>query len=145
MPSPLKVLFAMLACAFVLGAATPAEGAPTPKEKRLVAKINDVRAAYGLRTVRLTQRLNRSAHHWARHLLRSDSFHHARLASGTSENLAWGTCSLASARVIVRMWMDSPGHRAALLERGARRVGPGVTAGSWRGYSCVRMAVARFR
>ncbi|MGH3005626.1 MAG: CAP domain-containing protein [Gaiellaceae bacterium] len=145
MPRPPRVALAMLASAGVLGAAAPAEGAPSHKEKRLVTKINHVRAAHGLVKVRMTAKLNRSAHRWAVHLHRSDSFYHARLAPGTAENLAWGTCSWASPGVLVRMWMRSPAHRSIMLDRSARRVGSGVVAGSWRGYRCVRMAVARFR
>ncbi|MGH3029688.1 MAG: CAP domain-containing protein [Gaiellaceae bacterium] len=146
MPRPPRVALAMLACAGILGAAAPAaEAASTRKEKRLVAKINHVRDAHGLRKVRISARLNRSAHRWAVHLRRSDSFYHARLASGTAENLAWGTCSWASPRALVRMWMHSPAHRAIMLDRSARRVGPGVSTGRFQGYRCVRMAVARFR
>jgi uncharacterized protein YkwD len=135
----------MLACAGVLAMAAPAETAPTRMEKRLVATINDVRAAHGLRRLRIGPRLSRSAHRWALYLLRSDSFYHGRLSSGTAENLAWATCSWARPLTFVRMWLRSPGHRVQLLARGRRYVGAGVVAGSWRGYGCVRMAVTRFR
>lgn len=145
MPRPPRVALAMLACTAVLGAAAPAESAPTRIEKRLVAKINDVRAAHGVRKVRIGGNLRRAAHRWAVRLLRSDSFYHARLRSGTAENLAWATCSWASPRKIVRMWMGSPSHRSVMLDRSARYVGPGVAVGRWRGYGCVRMAVTRFR
>ena len=145
MPRPPRVVLATLACAGILGAAAPADAAPTRSEKRLVAKINHVRDAHGLRKVRISATLNRRAHSWAVHLRRSDSFYHARLVSGTAENLAWGTCSWATTRVLVRMWMRSSSHRAAMLDRSARRVGPGVSIGRYRGYRCVRMAVARFR
>lgn len=135
----------MLISIVVLCAAAPAVAGPTRFEKRLVAKINQARAAHGLGKVRIRSNLNRSARGWARHLLRADAFHHARLARGTSENLAWGTCSYAGPSRIVTMWMNSSGHRAALLRRGIRLVGPGVTSGRWRGHRCVRMAVVRFR
>ena len=145
MPRPPRVALATLACAGIVGAAAPAEAAPTRSEKRLVAKVNNVRQAHGLAKVRISARLNRSAHRWARHLRRSDSFYHARLTSGTAENLAWATCSWGSPRALVRMWMGSPTHRAIMLDRSARRVGPGVSTGRYRGYRCVRLAVARFR
>jgi uncharacterized protein YkwD len=135
----------MLASAGVLGAAAPAEAAPTRSEKRLAARINHVRDAHGLRKVRISATLNRSAHRWAVHLRRSDSFYHARLASGTAESLALATCSSASPRRLVRMWLRSSAHRAIVLDRSARRVGPGVNAGPYRGYRCIRVAVARLR
>jgi uncharacterized protein YkwD len=145
MPRPPRVALATLACTGIVGAAAPAEAAPTRTEKRLVARINHVRDAHGLRKVRISARLNRRSHRWAVYLRRSDSFYHARLASGTAENLAWATCSWASPRALVRMWLGSPSHRVILLDRSARRVGPGVSIGRYNGYRCVRMAVARFR
>lgn len=136
---------AMLVCCLLLWSAAPAVAGPTPFEKRLVAKINQVRGAHGLGKLRLRAGLNRAAHRWSRYLLRSNSFYHGRIAAGVSENLAWATCNRAGAGRIVRMWMASSGHRAAILRRGIRRIGPGATRGNWRGNSCVRMAVVRFR
>lgn len=137
----------MVLCAAILGVAAPnkADAGATRMEKRLVAKINDVRAARGLHTVRIGYRLERGAHRWAWYLLRADSFYHARLASGMSENLAWGTCSWLTPATVVRMWLNSSSHRTNLLDRSARYVGAGWAAGGWRSYRCVEMAVARFR
>jgi uncharacterized protein YkwD len=136
----------MLACAAILALAVPTAGAaPTRMEKRLVAKINDARAAHGLRRLRIGARLARGAHRWSLYLLRADSFYHARLASGTAENLAWGTCGYMSPAMAVRMWLGSSAHRVHLLDRSARYVGTGWATGGWRGYRCVEMAVARFR
>lgn len=114
-------------------------------EKRLVARINDARAARGLRRLRIGPRIQRGSHDWARHLIRADAFYHARLGFGTSENIAWGSCSWMSAGRMVRMWLGSAPHRANLLDRSVHYVGAGVSAGRWRGYNCVRMAVSRFR
>jgi uncharacterized protein YkwD len=137
---------AVLACVAVLAAAVPAAGAaPTRMEKRLVAKINDTRAAHGLRRLRIGSRLAQSAHRWSLYLLRADSFFHARLAAGTCENLAWGTCGYMSPAAAVRMWLSSSSHRANLLDRDNRYVGTGWTVGRWQGYGCVKMVVARFR
>lgn len=145
MSRPPRTALAVLACAGALAAAAPADTAATRGEKRLVAKINDVRAAHGLRKLRFASRLHRNARSWAVHLLRTDSFYHGSLAAGTAENIAWATCSWAKPRRIVRMWMNSPSHRSILLDGGYRVVGPGVAKGSWRGYGCVRVVVARFR
>jgi uncharacterized protein YkwD len=114
-------------------------------EKRLVARINDTRAAHGMRRVRIGSRLSRAAHRWAVYLLQADAFYHGRLAAGTSEIIAWGTCSYMYPRKAVRMWLASSSHRPYLLDRSAHNVGTGWARGAWRGYSCVEMAVARFR
>jgi uncharacterized protein YkwD len=42
------------------------------------------------------------------------------------ENIAWGTLWLASPHAIVKAWMDSPGHRANILNRSYRYTGIGV-------------------
>jgi uncharacterized protein YkwD len=146
MPRTILVLLAVLVCAAILGIAVPTAGAgPTRMETRLVAKINDSRAAHGVRRVRIGSRLTRGAHRWAVYLLRADAFYHGRLAAGTSEIIAWGTCSYMSPRRAIWMWLGSSSHRPYLLDRGARHVGTGWATGRWRGYNCVEMAVARFR
>jgi uncharacterized protein YkwD len=42
------------------------------------------------------------------------------------ENLAWGETVKSSPAVIVGMWMNSPGHRANILEPGYREIGIGM-------------------
>ncbi|MCW3041066.1 MAG: hypothetical protein JWM31_2971, partial [Solirubrobacterales bacterium] len=46
------------------------------------------------------------------------------------ENIAYGTGELATPRAIVRAWMNSPGHRANILQRRFREIGLGVSTGS---------------
>ena len=46
------------------------------------------------------------------------------------ENLAWGTGALATPAAIVRAWMNSPGHRANVLEPRYREIGLGVAIGN---------------
>jgi uncharacterized protein YkwD len=135
----------MVLCALVLGTGKPASAAPTKMELRLISKINQVRSAHGLRKLRIGSRLQRGAHSWAVYLLRSDSFYHGRIAAGTSEVIAWGTCSWITPAAVVTMWMRSYSHRVNVLRRGIRYVGAGWASGPWRGYGCVKMAVARFR
>jgi uncharacterized protein YkwD len=145
MPRILALLLAMVLCGCAFALAKPAEAAPTEWELRLISKVNQVRAAHGVRRLRIGPRLQRGAHSWAVHLIRSDSFHHASLGSGTGENLAWGTCNWLGPSDVVRMWMNSYAHRVTLLRRGYRYIGGGMARGAWNGYGCVRMAVARFR
>jgi uncharacterized protein YkwD len=146
MPGHLRTLLALACCVVAAAlAAVPAQAAPTSMEKRLVARINDARAAHGLRQLRIGSKLNQGARSWSRYLLRRDSFHHGSLGPGMGEILAWGTCSWFTPAQSVRMWLDSPGHRALILRPGFRFVGTGWTRGAWRSYGCVEMAVARFR
>jgi len=42
------------------------------------------------------------------------------------ENIAWGTLSLGTPRAIVRAWMESPGHRANILNGSFRYTGIGI-------------------
>jgi uncharacterized protein YkwD len=145
MPNPLTTVVALLASAGVLALAAPAEAAPTTMERRLVAQINDARADRGLRKLRIGPAIQAGAHSWARHLRRADAFYHARITAGTGEVLAWGTCSWFSPAAAVRAWLRSSSHRRVMLRPGFRFVGAGWSSGSWRGYGCVEMAVARFR
>ena len=139
-------MLALFAVIVSLAAAAPAQAAPpTRGERALLAAVNGARTSRGLRPVRLVQPLQTRSHDYARWLLRTDAFAHASLQPGTRENLAWATVNIASARRIVRMWLESPGHRANLLWRGARRAGVGIARGHYRGYRDVRMAVLRLR
>ena len=45
------------------------------------------------------------------------------------EDIAWGEGSLSTPQSIVTAWMNSPGHRAVILDRHFRDAGVGVTAG----------------
>jgi len=137
---------ALLAVVASLAAAAPAQAAPpTRGERALLSAVNQARTSRGLRPVRPAQPLQARAHRYATWLLRTDNFLHAELRPGTRENLAWATVNIASARRIVRMWLESPGHRANLLWRAARRAGVGIARGGYRGYGDVRMAVLRLR
>jgi uncharacterized protein YkwD len=43
------------------------------------------------------------------------------------ENIAWGTLWLATPRAIVTSWMNSPGHRANILNPRFRDTGIGIS------------------
>lgn len=145
MPGRSRTPLALIACLVALVVAAPSQAAPTKMEKRLVVKINNARAAHGLRKLRIGPQLNQGARSWSRHLMRRNSFYHARLRSGTGEVIAWGTCGWFTPAQAVRMWLNSPGHRRLLLRPGFRFVGTGWTYGNFGSYGCAKMAVARFR
>ena len=120
-------------------------GNPTRSEKVLIRAVNNARSSHGVRSLSVGSTIQTYAHRWAAYLLSHNAFFHGSLASGTRENIAWLSCRDDWQKTIVRMWLNSSAHRYALLDRSARKVGVGVATGRWSGWSCVRMAVARFR
>lgn len=134
----------------------PAAGSSgfTSSERTLLSEMNRVRAAHGLVELRLDWRLQRAARSHSADMLRRGYFAHGAFASRlerfgvrgrwVGENLAWGVGSRAQARSMVRMWLQSPGHRRNLLRPGFRRVGVASRAGSFRGYSHARVVTTDF-
>jgi uncharacterized protein YkwD len=129
-----------------------ATGAAKPrvdsKERAIVRAINRQRARHGLARLRSNRRLARAAdfHSWEMldadyfaHESRDGSPFHQRVRRYVSyraigETLAMvGSCGKRSPRRIVRMWMNSPGHRAILLSSSYRRVGLGKRTGDYGG------------
>jgi uncharacterized protein YkwD len=111
--------------------------------------LNKRRAAHGLRRLRGDDDLREAAQRYARDMVDRAFFSHVspsgsdlvdRLrASGfispseawyVGENLAWGSGALGSPRSTVRRWMNSPGHRANILQPRFRHIGIGIAAGA---------------
>jgi uncharacterized protein YkwD len=118
------------------------------KERAIVRAINRQRAKHGLATVRSSRRLARAADYHSWEMLDADYFAHESRDGGPfdarvrryanhralGETLAMlGGCGKGSARRVVRMWMESPGHRAILLSSTYRRVGLGKRTGNLGG------------
>jgi uncharacterized protein YkwD len=146
----------MLACGCLLAAvfAVPSIAAASGKarvdnrERAMVRGINQQRARYGLASVRVSGRLARAADYHSWEMLDADYFDHPS-RNGESfdkrvrryvnhralgETLAMvGGCGRSSARTVVRMWMNSPGHRAILLSSKYRRIGLAKRTGSLNG------------
>jgi uncharacterized protein YkwD len=114
-------------------------------EAAIVRQVNRVRREHGLHRVRSSPRLARVARRHSRDMLRLDQLTHsssdgrsftARLsATGhrrhVGEVLAWAPRGTRSpARTIVRMWLNSPTHRAVILDDGLRRIGVGRMYGA---------------
>jgi uncharacterized protein YkwD len=141
----IRVLLAAFACVVFFAVTAVPATAITRKEQRLLTYINKARAAHGKRKLRVASGMQSGAHNWAVYLQRYNVFYHGRLALSVTENIGWLTCRDGWARSLVRMWLQSPGHRANLLDGSARYVGVGVSTGSYAGWRCTRMSVARFR
>lgn len=114
--------------------------------------LNQERTSHGLRKVRLNGRLSKAAVRHARDMVRRHYFSHYSPSGATflhrikragylrharswsaGENIAWGSGGLSTPRSIVRAWMNSPGHRANILNGRYREIGLGVVRGSPRG------------
>lgn len=142
-------LAAAALAAVTFSGAQEAQAAPSADaiavERALVKEMNKVRARHGLRGLRANAKLTRPARSHSAYLLSTGTLAHegpggapfwARLvAAGTprtrtlGENLAMASgCGVGAARQAVRMWLDSPGHRANLLHPRFRFAGAGIAS-----------------
>jgi uncharacterized protein YkwD len=140
----------LAAVAGVLAVPAPAAAelrvlAANPLESAVVAQMNTVRRAHGLRPLRAHRRLVRAANDHAVNMARNGYFHHGwsngtgfnrwirRYWPGTTtfrswsvgENLYWRGPTTTAAQVVTG-WMNSPTHRHNLLKRSWRSVGVGA-------------------
>jgi uncharacterized protein YkwD len=138
----------LLAATFAAPAAASAGSSARldQKERAIIRGINHQRANHGLAPVRASARLARAADFHSWEMLDANYFAHTSRDGGSfdervrryvnkralGETLAYlgGGCGRGSARQIVRMWMNSPPHRAILLSGTYRRVGIGKRVGS---------------
>ena len=114
-----------------------------------VCLVNEERRSRGLVPLRPNRRLSVAARWHARDMVRHSYFAHnsrngARFTSRIrksgylrhaarwliGENLAWGGGARANPRRIVQGWMESPRHRANILEHRFREIGVAATAGA---------------
>jgi uncharacterized protein YkwD len=134
------LFFCMLAAVLVPALAAPSARAAGSRvdrgERAVVRAINAARANHGLGRLSSHRRLARAADAHTRHMLAADYFSHGAFSQrvrryvgfrSIGETLAMTT--RCSARRVVRMWLNSPGHRAVLLSGAYRRVGIGRRTG----------------
>lgn len=151
----LLIAAAALAAVVPSGLATAAPATPAAQmERALVAEMNEVRADHGRSPLRRVSTLTRAARGHsrgmaARGVLTHDGptgrpFWTRVVAAGyprdraMAENIAQvPRCGVAAARLTVRLWMNSPAHRANLLSRRYRTVGAGVACAPRRGLAMV--------
>ena len=111
--------------------------------------LNEQRASRGLGGLKANTKLRRAAERHSRNMTREGFFSHVSPAGSTlvqrvkaagylsgasswavGENIAWGQQHLSTPAEIVRAWMDSPGHKANILNRRFRHIGIGVAVGA---------------
>ena len=127
----------------------PEPGAVKRTAYQTLCLLNRERQARGLRSLHMNRKLTSAAAAHSRHMVRHDYFAHTtptgvdfvdrilghRYAKrsqrwSVGENLAWGTGSLSTPGKTVEAWMNSPGHRANILNRRFRHVGVGIVLGA---------------
>jgi uncharacterized protein YkwD len=123
-------------------------------EGKLLRAVNALRAANGLRPLHVDRALEDAARAHSFDMLGHGYFDHGDFARRMQtyhargrflgENIAWGAGNLAGVRTVIRMWLESPEHRANLLRPGYRRVGIGVAAGNFEGMSNAMVVTADF-
>jgi uncharacterized protein YkwD len=125
--------------------ATPAKATKREIVRATLCTLNRERTHFGLRRLKLNKRLSRAARRHARDMAKRNYFSHDTLGGGSfvdrirhegylkgahswvvGENLAWGSRGHSRPRVIMNMWMNSPGHRANILNPSFREIGIGV-------------------
>jgi uncharacterized protein YkwD len=117
---------AVCCCAFAVLALPATSGAAAPP---VIAKINAVRHAHGLPSLRFSRSLTRSSRRFGRHLSRTNTFQHAARIHASSkfgrlgEALGWAAGRKPRPGRQVRAWMHSAEHRSLLLSSSFRWVG----------------------
>lgn len=112
---------------------------PDEYESRIIMHINRQREARGLTPVRAQSCTDYYAERWSRYLGRNLEFFHQNLdpffsqchARYAGETLARGALL---PKDMVKLWMESDGHRAILLSKTPRRIGVGAfldSRGDW--------------
>jgi uncharacterized protein YkwD len=112
-----------------------------PSPAAIVADINVVRHQHGLAKLIPTKSLRKMATVHDRDMLRTGVLTHNGEGTnfngrvhrhvrfrGVGEAIAWSTARV-NAATVVKMWMNSPPHRAELLNPTYRRIGVGTASG----------------
>ena len=125
----------------------------TLHDRLVLEEMNRMRATHGLVRLRIDGRLQQAARAHSKDMAVKGYFAHGDMASRLrrhgvrgpvmAENIAWAS-GRDRARRVVRMWMDSPPHRANLLRPGFRRVGVGAVVGTIFGRPRVMVVTTDF-
>jgi uncharacterized protein YkwD len=106
--------------------------------------LNGQRHAHGLKALRENDRLERASVRYAEDMARRNFFEHGdflrrikavNYLNGArswtvGENIAWGTGKYSTPAGIVKMWMNSSGHRHNILSSSFREIGVGIARGA---------------
>lgn len=120
------------------------------KEKRTLQLHNQTRAQRGLGTLCVNATLTRAARAHSLEMIQRDYMSHNSYNGETpgarlrrfgydwrtyGENVAWGSAgSYSSPETRFKAWMNSPEHRANILNGTFREIGIGTATGTFKGY-----------
>jgi len=114
--------------------ADPADLTNSELEDALMVRINQARAANGLRKIwNFDACTDRLAEQWGQRIARTGIFEHRNQGEVIRRcNKSWAGETLVrgsglSPEEMVELWLDSPGHREILLSPRARRAGVAIT------------------
>jgi uncharacterized protein YkwD len=126
----------------------PARASSVALGNAALCLVNQERTSRGLKPLKANRHLKKAATRHAGDMVAHNYFSHESLNGADfvdrirkagyvgprafpslGEDLAWGSGSLGTPRAIVQGWMESPGHRANILEPKFREAGMGVAFG----------------
>jgi len=126
-------------CLLLACVAGPTSAEAATSEELMTAEINAARAAHDRPALNPSPALAASAEGYAGWMMRRDAFGHrsptpvAGDFAFKGEILAMRSGTRPNVAPTVRMWLDSPGHRAAILNPGFDWVGVGRAQGRFGG------------
>ena len=133
-----RMLFTGVFIAGLLVPAAPAMAGPSA-EVQMVRKVNAYRANRGLPRVHLSRSLAGSAERYSWHQLNNNYFGHSGRIQASSnfrrlgEILEYHRGLKARIDHAFRLWLNSGGHRAIIMDRGFRFAGAGRASGRFQG------------
>ena len=128
-------LLAVLASLLALPAVATANSA----QKRMLDRVNAIRAQHGLKPFRFAASLSDSARRYSQTMMSRGYFGHSSRIRASRRFRSLGEIIEfhrgRSARVggALRSWMNSPSHRSVILSSNFRFAGAGFTRGTFRG------------
>jgi uncharacterized protein YkwD len=165
--SRLRVLALAVAVFVLVPAASAAACAGADRRPAAIAQysravrclLNQQRAQAGLARLASDRRLARAAAGFSDAMVRQGFFDHVSPTGSTmdqriraagysgatmGETIGWGAGSLAAPAAIVQAWMQSPPHRAIIMDGRFHDVGLGIAAGSPSGAGDAATVTADF-
>lgn len=128
-----RALRLAIATLMVLLMGTTLTSCRSSEQARVAELVNQTRAQYGRSSLRDNLQLDNKAQAWAEHLARYNTLEHSNLPSGITyqwrslaENVGYG----GSIEQVHQAYLNSPGHRANILDPRWNYMGTGV---AWRG------------
>jgi len=113
------------------------------EEKKMLDLHKKTRAQRGLPRLCVHPDLQRAARAYSKEMIAKDRFAHGNVGerlrkvgyrwSTYGENILYDPGSRDSAESLFKLWMNSSGHRANILEKDFREIGIGASSGEYKG------------